>query len=138
MKRSSRIDLQIAKSMVAGNFEPLLFSHDEFLRELYGELVSERYVPAVGVDYKRTAYVMPGTDIRITVDESVAAFPPCDCFGNSEPPMVSAYPGVAVLEVKYGRYFPDFIISALNGIPLRREAFSKFAICRELMQDTEL
>ena len=138
MKRSCRISEDIAKRMVAGDYEPLLHSSDPFLRELYGELVSERYTPAVGVDYMRTAYVMAGTDIRITVDENVSAFPPYGGFGNSEPPMISAYPQTAVLEVKYGRYFPEFIISALEGIPLRREAFSKFAICRDLMKDTEV
>ncbi len=138
MKRSSVIDEKVALSVVSGNYEPLLFSEDPFLRELYGELVAERYVPAVGVDYMRTAYVMPGTDIRITVDEKVAAFPPSDGFRHFDPPMISASAETAVLEVKYGQYFPTFIISALDGIPLRREAFSKFAICRDLMRDTEV
>ena len=132
-KRAALIDPSIAESMLKGDYEPLLYAENVFLNELYGELVSEGYIPVVGVDYARTAYVVPNTDVRITVDENILAFSPDSGFFDSDPPSVPSHTGLAVLEIKYGRYLPQFVADALYGLPLQKEAFSKFASCRQLI-----
>lgn len=132
-KRSAVIDPVITEAMLKGDYEPLLLSENSFLNELYGELVSERYIPVVGVDYIRTAYVVPNTDVRITVDENILAFGPDGGFFNSDPPSIPSHTGIAVLEIKYGRYLPEFVADAISDLPLQKEAFSKFASCRRLV-----
>ncbi len=137
-KRFAVIDPSITQAMLKGDYDLLLHSENRFLNELYGELVSEMYTPAVGVDYIRTAYVVPNTDVRITVDENILAFGPDSGFFISDPPSIPSHTGLAVLEIKYGKYLPEFVADALRDLPLQKEAFSKFASCRRLISHPSL
>lgn len=90
-------------------------------------------VPSVIVEYHRTAFTYPISDVRITFDSSIqSSLYNYDLFNTSYPRYNVDEPGKQVLEVKFNEVLPLYIANILNDIPACREAVSKFAICRSI------
>ena len=90
-------------------------------------------VPSVIVEYHRTAFTYPISDVRITFDSSIqSSLYNYDLFNTSYPRYNVDEPGKQVLEVKFNEVLPLHIANILNDIPACREAVSKFAICRSI------
>lgn len=90
-------------------------------------------VPSVIVEYHRTAFTYPISDVRITFDSSIqSSLYNYDLFNTSYPKYNVDEPGKQVLEVKFNEVLPLHIANILNDIPACREAVSKFAICRSI------
>ena len=90
-------------------------------------------VPSVIVEYHRTAFTYPISDVRITFDSNIqSSLYNYDLFNTSYPRYNVDEPGKQVLEVKFNEILPLHIAHILNDIPACREAVSKFAICRSI------
>ena len=90
-------------------------------------------VPSVIVEYHRTAFTYPISDVRITFDSNIqSSLYNYDLFNTSYPRYNVDEPGKQVLEVKFNEILPLHIANILNDIPVCREAVSKFAICRSI------
>ena len=90
-------------------------------------------VPSVIVEYHRTAFTYPISDVRITFDSNIqSSLYNYDLFNTSYPRYIVDEPGKQVLEVKFNEILPLHIANILNDIPACREAVSKFAICRSI------
>ena len=90
-------------------------------------------VPSVIVEYHRTAFTYPISDVRITFDSNIqSSLYNYDLFNTSYPRYNVDEPGKQVLEVKFNEVLPLHIANILNDIPVCREAVSKFAICRSI------
>lgn len=90
-------------------------------------------VPSVIVEYHRTAFTYPISDVRITFDSNIqSSLYNYDLFNTSYPRYNVDEPGKQVLEVKFNEVLPLHIANILNDIPACREAVSKFAICRSI------
>lgn len=90
-------------------------------------------VPSVIVEYHRTAFTYPISDVRITFDSNIqSSLYNYDLFNTSYPRYTVDEPGIQVLEVKFNEVLPLHIANILNDIPACREAVSKFAICRSI------
>ena len=90
-------------------------------------------VPSVIVEYHRTAFTYPISDVRITFDSNIqSSLYNYDLFNTSYPRYIVDEPGKQVLEVKFNEVLPLHIANILNDIPACREAVSKFAICRSI------
>ena len=90
-------------------------------------------VPSVIVEYHRTAFTYPISDVRITFDSNIqSSLYNYDLFNTSYPRYNVDEPGKQVLEVKFNEILPLHIANILNDIPACREAVSKFAICRSI------
>ena len=90
-------------------------------------------VPSVIVEYHRTAFTYPISDVRITFDSNIqSSLYNYDLFNTSYPRYTVDEPGKQVLEVKFNEVLPLHIANILNDIPACREAVSKFAICRSI------
>ena len=90
-------------------------------------------VPSVIVEYHRTAFTYPISDVRITFDSNIqSSLYNYDLFNTSYPRYIVDEPGKQVLEVKFNEVLPLHIAHILNDIPACREAVSKFAICRSI------
>lgn len=91
--------------------------------------------PRVIVAYERKAYLYGSGNVRITLDRNVRASHRTERFGSpglSYDPL----PGQdAVLEVKYDEFLPGFIKQLLELNTLQQTAFSKYQLCRELLQN---
>ena len=90
-------------------------------------------VPSVIVEYHRTAFTYPISEVRITFDSNIqSSLYNYDLFNTIYPRYNVDEPGKQVLEVKFNEILPLHIANILNDIPVCREAVSKFAICRSI------
>ena len=145
--------IRLEKKMKHNNFtakEQMLISKDIYSKILYGKIdeienpdglllefitnyKNKGLVPSVIVEYHRTAFTYPISDVRITFDSNIqSSLYNYDLFNTSYPRYIVDEPGKQVLEVKFNEILPLHIANILNDIPACREAVSKFAICRSI------
>ena len=106
---------------------------DGLLLEFITNYKNKGLVPSVIVEYHRTAFTYPISDVRITFDSNIqSSLYNYDLFNTSYPRYIVDEPGKQVLEVKFNEILPLHIANILNDIPVCREAVSKFAICRSI------
>ncbi|MCM1056289.1 MAG: polyphosphate polymerase domain-containing protein [Firmicutes bacterium] len=111
----------------AENADPLLC---RFLVERRMELLT----PKVIVEYRRTPYVFPGGNVRITFDRRIRSSCRTERFlEKGDALFKSILPeNVHILEVKYDEGLPGAVRELLTaGQELRRTSFSKYGLCRE-------
>ncbi len=89
--------------------------------------------PAVTVRYRRDAFFLPGTDLRLTFDTDLRAISP-DISSLFDPeslgiPMLDG--STVIMEIKYGSYVPT-LVRQLTAVPTRQLSVSKYALCREI------
>lgn len=145
--------IRLEKKMKHNNFtakEQMLISKDIYSKILDGKIdeienpeglllefitnyKNKGFVPSVIVEYHRTAFTYPISDVRITFDSNIqSSLYNYDLFNTSYPRYIVDEPGKQVLEVKFNEILPLHIANILNDIPACREAVSKFAICRSI------
>ena len=119
--------------IIAGEYAFLLQRDEPLARELFLQLTNNRLRPRVLVDYRREAYVSPFENVRITFDRDLrGGVLLTDIFDPNAPVMPMFDVGIMVLEVKFGRYLPHYILGVLNNINAAdRSAISKYVICRK-------
>ena len=131
-KKSANISLDELKLIEKGDYASI-HTNDPFKLQFLQEALNKPLKPSIIVDYRRTAYVYPVSEVRITFDEELRSGRYNRDLLDFEAPTVSMYPpGISVLEVKCNEFIPSHILSILNSIPLLRQAFSKFAACRSI------
>lgn len=145
--------IRLEKKMKHNNYtakEQMLISRDIYSKILNGKIdeieepegllfefitnyKNKGLVPSVIVEYHRTAFTYPISDVRITFDSNIqSSLYNYDLFNTSYPRYIVDEPGKQVLEVKFNEVLPLHIAHILNDIPACREAVSKFAICRSI------
>lgn len=145
--------IRLEKKMKHNNYtakEQMLISKDIYSKILYGKIdeienpdglllefitnyKNKGLVPSIVVEYHRTAFTYPISDVRITFDSNIqSSLYNYDLFNTSYPRYIVDEPGKQVLEVKFNEILPLHIANILNDIPACREAVSKFAICRSI------
>lgn len=111
------------------------FTGDEesLLHRFLTERRTELLIPKVIVEYRRTPYVFPGGNVRITFDRAIRSSCRTGSFLEKNIPYRSILPeNVHVLEVKYDERLPGAVRELLaTGQQLRRISFSKYGLCRE-------
>ncbi len=106
---------------------------DGLLLEFMNDIRTKGLVPSIIVQYHRTAYTYPISDVRITFDSNIqSGLYNYDLFETEAPVYNVDEKGKQVLEVKFNEILPLHIANILNDIPSCREAVSKFAICRSI------
>lgn len=106
---------------------------DGLLQEFLNEVRCKHIVPSVIVEYHRTAFIYPISDVRITFDSNIkSGLYNYDLFDNESPTYSVDEVGKQVLEVKFNEVLPLHIANILGDIPSCREAVSKFSICRSI------
>ena len=99
--------------------------------ELASQMVAAGLRPAVTVRYRRDAFYLPNTDVRLTFDTKLEALPAAeemlfeDCCGI---PVLDG--NTVIMELKYGSYLPR-MVRLLTSVPSRQLSVSKYALCRE-------
>ena len=106
---------------------------DGLLQEFLNEVRCKHIIPSVIVEYHRTAFIYPISDVRITFDSNIkSGLYNYDLFDNESPTYSVDEVGKQVLEVKFNEVLPLHIANILGDIPSCREAVSKFSICRSI------
>lgn len=145
--------IRLEKKMKHNNYtakEQMLISKDIYSKILNGKIdeienpeglllefitnyKNKGLVPSVIVEYHRTAFTYPISEVRITFDSNIqSSLYNYDLFNTSYPRFNVDEEGKQVLEVKFNEVLPLHIANILNDIPSCREAVSKFAICRSI------
>lgn len=131
-KRKFKMDRDQAMRLVRNEYEVLReFESDPLANELYERMVRGRYVAKVIVEYHRTAWEYPASNIRVTWDQGIQAsyFP--ESFFEESPLYIPVLPSnLGVLEIKYDHYFPSILKDALSSLDQLPVANSKYALGR--------
>lgn len=132
-KRATTITKQMCYNLI--NKELDISTDDKLLNEFITEMKTKPLVPSIIVDYKRTALTYPVSDVRVTFDSKISSgnnnF---DIFDKEATSVSMINDNEIVLEVKFNEVLPNHIALILSSVPLIRQAFSKFAVCRSIKE----
>lgn len=120
-------------AIIAREPEFLLRRKEPLAHEVYLQIKQNMLEPRVIVDYTREAYVMDYERVRITFDKDLKSTSIAGSIFDPDLPCIPMLDrGMVVLEVKFGKYLPDYIKGVLWTIESpRRSAISKYTICRK-------
>lgn len=120
------------RALLAGDTGWMPGHRSELVRELYCKMRSQQLRPRLLVSYVREPYVYAPGNVRVTFDSQIRT----SLYGRGFLPgdisdiAAADSPGGAVLEIKYDAFLPESISCLLQTEGLRRQAFSKYGVCR--------
>ena len=130
-KLSCGISRDLAEQIIAGDPYGLETLNHPLLQDVYRMMTTKLLRPAVIVDYIREAYIHPCEETRVTLDKQLrTGYMSYDLFNPQLPTYPCLDQNQTILEIKYNRRFPEFILPIASSIPAQRSAISKYTICR--------
>jgi len=127
------IDKSICDKIINGNIEDLDISKSNLLTKFVIDYRSRNLKPSIIVDYKRLAYTYPVSDVRVTFDSKIRSGRyDYNLYDEDLTTYKIIDDNEVVLEVKFNEILPESIAIVLSTVPMIRQAFSKFAICRSI------
>lgn len=130
-KLSCALTREQCETLMEGRLLPVSGEYPPVLQKLLLLMRTRRLVPKVIVEYDRIPYVERLGNVRVTLDQNIAASGELDSFLEPElakRPILPA--GQHILEVKYDEFLPDYIRTNLQLKNLKQTAFSKYYLCR--------
>ncbi len=130
-KLSCGISRDLAEQIIAGDPYGLETLNHPLLQDVYRMMTTKLLRPAVIVDYIREAYIHPCEETRVTLDKQLrTGYLSSDLFNPQLPTYPCLDQNQTILEIKYNRRFPEFILPITSSIPAQRSAISQYTICR--------
>lgn len=127
------IDKSICDKIINGNIEDLDISKSNLLTKFVIDYRSRNLKPSIIVDYKRLAYTYPISDVRVTFDSKIRSGRyDYNLYDKDLYTYKVIDDNEVVLEVKFNEILPEQIAIVLSTVPMVRQAFSKFAVCRSI------
>lgn len=131
VKQSLIITRQEAEYMQNHEYSFLLGYNGKLANQMYVRLNQGGYRPKTIVEYTRTAYSHPTSDIRITFDTNTAAMVnPYGFFDKDLNLTPVLHPDVGVLEIKYNDFLPSVFKEIIQTINASPQANSKYSQAR--------
>jgi hypothetical protein len=132
-KRSLSLSAADARALIRRDFSVLLRLGHPLAAELFGVMSADVYLPRCIVEYKRRAFLAPGSDTRLTFDSRISTCVGCpDLFA----PVLHLHPVVdpsdITLEVKYSHFLFGYIRDALGEYGKTEQSVSKYCLSRQL------
>ena len=132
-KKSCRLSLEQYRDIICGDYEKLLFETDnDVLRQFCICARTRLFTPRAIIDYERTAYVEPITNIRVTADRNISVSGNVDSFLSGDylrvPVMLE---GKHVLEVKFDHILPRSVRNVITHENMIQTSFSKYYLGRK-------
>ena len=128
-KISCPITAEECQKIIEGDFEFLLHSEHELMRELYSKMKYQLLRPKCIVAYTRECFVYPPGNVRVTLDMNICGSNNVKEFLNPELKFLQLYHN-SILEVKWDEYLPGIIRDIVQVKSRRSAAFSKYAAVR--------
>jgi SPX domain protein involved in polyphosphate accumulation len=127
------IDKSICDKIINGNIEELNIDKANLLTKFVVEYRTRNLRPSIIVDYKRLAYTYPVSDVRVTFDSKIRSGRYNYNLYDKDLDTYKVIDDIeVVLEVKFNEILPEQIAIVLSTVPMIRQAFSKFAVCRSI------
>ncbi len=98
--------------------------------EFYAKIKSEVLNPKTIITYRRLAYHYPLGNVRITIDDGIRTSLMVNSFLEKDIGYLPLESNLAILEIKYDSFLPDFIKRVLKGQNIQNISFSKYAYGR--------
>lgn len=131
VKSSARISRRLCDRIIEGHPEGLERLGDPLLQDMFVQMRTRFLHPVVIVDYMREAFCCAAENTRVTFDRRLrTGYMGKDLFDSDLPTLSPLERDVAVLEVKYNRFLPQYIAMLLADTPCERSAISKYTLCR--------
>ena len=130
-KLSCGISRELAEQIIAGDPYGLETVNHPLIQDVYRMMTTKLLRPAVIVDYVREAYIHPCEETRVTLDKQLrTGYLSSDLFNPQLPTYTCLDQNQVILEIKYNRRFPEYILPITSSIPAQRSAISKYTLCR--------
>lgn len=128
-KVSCPITAEECQKIIDGDFEFLLHSEYELMRELYAKMKYQLLRPKCVVAYTRECFVYPPGNVRVTLDMNICGSNNIKEFLNPDLQFLQLFHNT-ILEVKWDEYLPQIIRDCVQVKSRRSAAFSKYAAVR--------
>ena len=128
-KVSCRITAEECQKIIDGDFEFLLSSENELMRELYAKMKYQLLRPKCVVAYTRECFIYPPGNVRVTIDTGLRGSNNVKEFLNPDLEFLGLYRS-SILEVKWDEFLPGIIRDCVQVKSRRSVAFSKYAAVR--------
>lgn len=132
-KESALLNVEQYGLLLHGGDCSFLLDSGSMAAGMYAAMKTSLLSPSVITDYLREAYTCENGNVRVTFDSGIrAGVYDTDIFS---PDIITAEclePGTLVLEVKYDDFLPSHIKKMLQIPSHRREAVSKFLLCKNI------
>ena len=115
--------------ILSGDTDWLLEEKNELLRQFYAAIKNERLQPKTVVDYIREPFIYDPGNVRVTLDYDVRSGLKLLDMLDFSAPTVPVKESPIILEVKWDQFLPEVIRQAVQ-LPVREQAYSKYAACR--------
>lgn len=127
------IDKELCSKIIDGKIDEIDLTKDNLLRQFALDYRLNRLNPSIIVDYNRVAFTYHVSDVRITFDSQIkSGMYNYNLFDKNATTYRVIDDNQMVLEVKFNEILPESIALILQTVPTFRQAFSKFATCRNI------
>lgn len=127
------IDKELCSKIINGKIDEIDLTKDNLLRQFALDYRLNRLEPSIIVDYNRVAFTYHVSDVRITFDSQIkSGMYNYNLFDKNATTYRVIDDNQMVLEVKFNEILPESIALILQTVPTFRQAFSKFAACRNI------
>ena len=127
------IDKELCSKIIDGKIDEIDLTKDNLLRQFALDYRLNRLEPSIIVDYNRVAFTYHVSDVRITFDSQIkSGMYNYNLFDKNATTYSVIDDNQMVLEVKFNEILPESIALILQTVPTFRQAFSKFAACRNI------
>ena len=132
LKYNAQVTGEECRRIICGDLEWMRVHEQELVRELYAKMRCQLLKPRVLVSFLREPYVYAAGNVRITFDSEIRTSLFQREFLTDKISDISASdnPGDMILEVKYDAFLPEIIQDLIQTPGIRRQAFSKYCVCR--------
>lgn len=128
-KVSCPISAEECIKIIDGDFEFLLNSENDLMRELYAKMKYQLLRPKCVVAYTRECFVYPPGNVRVTIDTNICGSNNVKEFLNPDQKFLQLF-HTSILEVKWDEFLPGIIRDCVQIKSRRSAAFSKYAAVR--------
>ena len=108
-------------------------SHNPAVTDFNLNILKSSLKPKVIVTYMRKAFIFKPGNVRITLDSEIRGSKETEMFGVSGL-MYDKTESRIIMEIKYDEFLPDCVSRLMNTGNMQRTAFSKYRICREMLE----
>lgn len=141
-KTSASLTPQQTQQLIDGrDYDFLLGSANQTMKEMYIAMKTRLLRPAVIVDYVREPFALNEGNVRITFDKCIqAGINSFDIFSRDVVVQNVLSPPMLVMEVKYDDFLPSIAKNLVQAHAHQRSAVSKYVMCRrhQAMHQTKI
>ena len=115
--------------IIEGDTDWLIDEEDELLRQFYAAIRNERLQAKTVVDYTREPFIYDPGNVRVTLDYDIRSGLKLLDMLDFTAPTIPVKESPIILEGKWDNFLPEVIRQAVQ-LPVREQAYSKYAACR--------